>query len=62
MLARCRTLLGADYATHPEITVQLRCPVCTGPMLVVERMTSCQVYFRSGLIRPEPQRSSFDTS
>jgi hypothetical protein len=63
MLARCRALLGADdYATHPEITAQLRCPVCTGPMLVVERMTSSQLHFRSGLIRPEPQRNGFDTS
>jgi hypothetical protein len=40
MLARCRALVDAgDYATHPEITAQLCCPVCTGSMLVVERMT-----------------------
>jgi hypothetical protein len=49
MLVRCCALLGAEgCATHPEITTQLRCPVCTGPMLVLERMTSSQLYFRSG--------------
>src|SRR5206468_995898 len=53
----CRALLGADdSATDPEITAQLRCPVCSGPMDVVERMTSSQLRFRSGLIPPDPQR------
>jgi hypothetical protein len=34
MLVRRRALLGADdRATDPEITAQLRCPVCCGPML-----------------------------
>src|SRR5258705_736344 len=63
MLVRCRALLGADdCATDPEITAQLRCPVCCGPMLVVERMTSSQLRFRSGLILPDPQRCSLDSS
>jgi len=63
MLLRCRGLLGADdSATDPEITAQLHCPVCSGPMLVVERMTSSQLRFRSGLIPPDPQRRSLDSS
>ena len=40
----------------------LRCPVCCGPMLVVERMTSSQLHFRSGLILPDPQRRGLDSS
>jgi hypothetical protein len=63
MLTRCRALLGlVDCATHAEITAQLRCPVCAGPMLVLERMTSSQLHFGSGLIRPAPQSCSFDSS
>jgi Putative transposase/Transposase zinc-binding domain len=63
MLVRCRAVLGAhDCATDAEITAQLRCPVCCGPMLVVERMTSSQLHFRSGLILPDPQRRSLDSS
>jgi hypothetical protein len=63
MLARCRALLGVEgCTTHPDITTQLRCPVCTGPMLVIERMTSSQLLFRSGLILPDPQRCSLDSS
>ena len=47
MLARCRVLLGVEScATYPEIT-QLRCPVCTGPML--QRMPSS----------PPPRSGSF---
>ena len=63
MLARCRALLSVDdCVTDTEITTQLRCPVCTGPMLVIERMTSSQLLFRSALIRPDPHRCSVDSS
>jgi hypothetical protein len=63
MLVRCCALLVAgDSATDPEITAQLRCPVCCGLMLVVERMTSSQLRFRSGLILPDPHRCSVDSS
>jgi len=63
MLSRCRALLGGEgCATHPEITPQLRCPVCTAPMLIVERMASSQLHLRSGLILPDPQRCSVDSS
>jgi len=63
MLARCRALLGSgDCATHTDITVPLRCPVCSGPMVIVERMTSCQLYFRSDRILSDLQRCSVDSS
>jgi hypothetical protein len=63
MLVRCRALLGADNcATDPEATAQLRCPVCCGPMLVVERMSSSQLHFRSDLILPDSDRCSIDSS
>jgi hypothetical protein len=63
MLVRCRALLGADNcATDPEITTQLRCPVCCGPMLIVERMSSSQLYFRPDLILPDSERCSIDSS
>jgi hypothetical protein len=63
MLARCRAVLGArDCAPTPEITTQLRCPVCTGPMLVIERMTCKQIRFRADLMTLDPLRCSVDSS
>ena len=63
MLVRCRALFGAEgCGAHPEITTQLRCPVCTGPMLVLERITSSQLYFRSGLLLPNLPRNAVDSS
>jgi hypothetical protein len=42
-LARCRELLGtAACADRPEATNLLRCPICSGTMLVVERITNCK--------------------
>jgi putative transposase len=63
MLARCRALLGSgDCATRTHITVPLRCPVCSGPMVIVERMTGLQLYFRPELILSDLQRCSVDSS
>jgi hypothetical protein len=63
MLSRCRALLGAEgCGTHPEITTQFRCPICTGPMLIIDRMTSSELYFRPGLILTDPNRCSIDSS
>jgi hypothetical protein len=62
-LARCRELLGAiAIADRPEVANQLRCPACTGTMLLVERIRSAQLYFRPGVILPGPQRYSVDSS
>src|SRR5216684_2049029 len=60
-LARCRELLGtAACADRPEATNLLRCPACSGTMLVVQRITSAQLYFQLGLSLPTPQRCSVD--
>jgi hypothetical protein len=62
-LARCRILLGATTcASDPEITTQLLCPVCAGPMLVIERLTSNQLFFRLGSILRTPPRYTVDSS
>ena len=63
MLTRCRALLGVEgCATHAEITTQLRCPVCSGPMVVLERLTNSQLHFRSGLLLPNVPRNLLDSS
>jgi hypothetical protein len=63
MLARCRVLLGLEScATAPEVAPQLRCPVCKGPMLIIGRMTSSELYFRSVLTPTDPVRCGIDSS
>jgi hypothetical protein len=62
-LAHCRELLGAVACPdRSETTNQLRCPACSGTMLVIERITSAQLYFRPALSIPTPQRCSVDSS
>ena len=47
-LLRCRLLLRATTRPQqPPSTSQLRCPLCSEPMLVVERMTSRQLPVRN---------------
>jgi hypothetical protein len=49
-LLRCRELLSvASSPQQPQPTSHTRCSLCSGDMLVVERMTSSQLYFRSTL-------------
>jgi hypothetical protein len=61
--SRCRILLGgATGASDAEITTQLLCPVCAGPMLVVERLTRSQLYFRSEPVLSAPRRCTVDSS
>lgn len=62
MLSRCRDLLSAHCANEPDTTTHLRCPVCAGPMFIIERLTSSQLYFQSALTMPDPQRRSLDSS
>jgi hypothetical protein len=63
MLARCRALLGGEgCATRAEITAPMRCPVCTGPMVILERITSTQLHFRSALLLPDLPRNAVDSS
>jgi hypothetical protein len=61
-LERCRALLGmAACADSPE-PPSLRCPACSGIMLVVERLTHSQLYFRAGSAPSEPGRCGDDSS
>jgi hypothetical protein len=62
MLSRCRALLSAHCANEPDAPTHWRCPVCAGPMLIIERLTSSQLYFQSALTMPDPQRCSLDSS
>jgi hypothetical protein len=62
MLSRCRDLLSAQGANEPDAPTHWRCPVCAGPMLIIERLTSSQLYFQSALIMPDSQRCSLDSS
>jgi hypothetical protein len=62
-LQRCRELLGATACTdHPAQNAQMRCPACSGVMLVVERMTCAQLYFNPVRTQPNQQRSRADSS
>jgi hypothetical protein len=61
-LDRCRTLLGVTKCVDPPETPSLRCPSCAGIMLVVERLTPSQLYFRPSLTLPEPRRCRDDSS
>jgi hypothetical protein len=61
-LQRCRELLGAPEAECPEATNHLRCPACSATMLVIERITSAQLYFRTDPDLAIPQRCSNDSS
>jgi hypothetical protein len=62
-LARCRLLLGTTPGTDLPATDNLmRCPVCAGTMLVIERVTGAQLYFRSDQGPATPQRCSIDSS
>ena len=61
-LQRCRALLGATASAEPPESPSLRCPACSGIMLVVERLTRGQLYFRASLTPAQPRRCSVDTS
>jgi hypothetical protein len=60
-LVRCRILLGTATYMAPPQSPQPRCPSCSGIMLIVERLSCAQLYFRMHL--PAPTESSrADTS
>src|ERR1700691_2608735 len=63
VLTRCRELLGAATSAERSETTNLpRCPACSATMLVIERFTSAQLYFRTDLILAIPQKCSNDSS
>jgi hypothetical protein len=60
---RCCLLLEASVSATPAAaTTQLRCPACSGPMLIVERMTTSQLHFRSGLTTGHQPRCVVNSS
>ena len=61
-LEYCRALLGATACVDPTEAPSLRCPACSGIMLVVERLTRSQLYFRTSLTPSQPRRSADDSS
>src|SRR5580693_8058459 len=46
-LQRCRELLGTAACVDPPEPPSMRCPACSGIMLVVERLTRGQLHFHS---------------
>jgi hypothetical protein len=62
-LLRCRSALGAMASEQqPAPNVQSRCPLCSEPMLVVERMTSRQLLVRCTFTMSSPQSHGLDSS
>jgi hypothetical protein len=61
-LDRCRSLLGSAPVTQPPLSVEHRCPSCSGIMLVVERLSAAQLYFRTRAHRSPTWRLRDDTS
>jgi hypothetical protein len=62
-LARCSELLGTVVsAERPEATNLPRCPACSATMLVIERITSAQLYFQPHLSLTNHRRCSVDSS
>jgi hypothetical protein len=61
-LEHCRTLLGATACVDPTEPPSLRCPACSGIMLVVERLTRGQLYFRASSDPSKSRRCGDDSS
>src|SRR5580658_9510103 len=61
-LQRCRVLLDMAPGIGPPEIPRPKCPACSGIMLVVERLTCSQLYFRSNLTWSAPRRSGDDSS
>lgn len=61
-LDRCRSLLGSTSTAQPPLLVEHRCPACSGVMLVIERISAAQIYFRTKAHQPTSWRPHDDTS
>src|ERR1700756_3902300 len=62
-LLRCRALLGPMASSQqPAPSSHTRCSVCSGDMLIIERMTGAQLHFRSALILSNAPSRSLDSS
>jgi hypothetical protein len=59
MLTLCRSLLGPPFALAPLLSTQQLCPLCSGAMVLVERLTAYQLDLRSTPARcSQPSRPS----
>ena len=61
-LERCRLLLGVTACADPPEPPTLRCPACSGLMLVLVRLTRGQLYFHPSQTPAQPWRYSVDSS
>jgi hypothetical protein len=62
-LLRCRKALGALSSPQPpQPSSHTRCSLCSGDMLIVERMTSSQLHFRSPLTSSHSPPHGVDSS
>jgi Putative transposase/Transposase zinc-binding domain len=61
-LERCRALLGFAAVTEPPLRLEHRCPACSGIMLVVERLSAAQIYFRTDTHQTTTWRPRADSS
>jgi hypothetical protein len=61
-LLRCRSLLGTLSSQLPAPSSQPRCPSCSEPMIILERMTCSQLLFRSTLTLPNTPQYRVDSS
>jgi hypothetical protein len=61
-LERCRELLGTAACVDPPEPPSMRCPACSGIMLVVERLTRGQLHFHSSLNLSNSLGCSVDSS
>jgi hypothetical protein len=60
-LALCRSLLGQPSVAAPHLSPQQLCPLCSGVMVLVERLTAHQLHLRAMPVCSE-QQSSLDSS
>jgi Putative transposase len=62
-LLRCRALLATPSPPpQPASAGQLRCPSCSQPMIILERMTSPQLHFRLTLTLLNAPQCGVDSS
>jgi len=61
-LTRCRELLGMTPRVDPPLAPSLRCPACSGTMVVIERLTCGQLYFHPRLTLSNQRRCRVDSS
>jgi hypothetical protein len=62
-LRRCRSLLGTHVSPpKPVPSSQPRCPSCCEPMILLERITSSQLYFRPTLTLHHAPQCGIDSS